>query len=461
MLATAAVLTAVFLALGWVQTRQIHLINSKPFYAKENVPWVFSQLEVEYLALRDTLRQAQRYPQHINAEALRERYEIFVSRIALVQPEQISNAIALAPKNQRTLGLMGQFMAQADPFLSENSSIPLEAEEIGLLLRALEPLDEPIYDMSLVTIEGFEQAVSHGNATARKQTNLSIALSLSQALLTLALVGMLIRQVHALQKRSRELGVAREEILRLNGELEERVRQRTAQLEAANRELEAFSYSVSHDLRTPLKSIDGFSHLLERAVADKAGEKGRHYLHRIRAGVRQMGELIDGLLSLAQLSREKMQGSKVDLAAIARSVAQECQERDPHRQARILIQDTMPAIGDPRLLSVILQNLLGNAWKFTSRRDEACIEVGSQPGAAHETVFFVRDNGAGFDMAYAKKLFGTFERLHAPSDFAGTGLGLATVKRIIERHGGRVWAEGRENEGAVFYFTLAPADVPA
>ena len=238
------------------------------------------------------------------------------------------------------------------------------------------------------------------------------------------------------------------------------MRQRTAQLETANRELEAFSYSVSHDLRSPLKSIDGFSHLLERTIGDKAGEKGTHYLNRIRSGVRQMADLIDGLLSLAQLSRDKLQFSKVDLADIARSVEKECRERDPERQAHILIQDTMPVIGDQRLLSVILQNLLGNAWKFTSRRELARIEVGSQPGEAGETVYFVRDNGAGFDMAYAEKLFGTFQRLHSPADFAGTGIGLATVKRVVDRHGGRIWAEGKENEGAVFYFTLGAVEAP-
>jgi light-regulated signal transduction histidine kinase (bacteriophytochrome) len=200
--------------------------------------------------------------------------------------------------------------------------------------------------------------------------------------------------------------------------------------------------------------------LLERSIGDKAGEKETHYLTRIRSGVRQMGELIDGLLSLAQLSRDKLQFSEVDLADIARSIEQEFRERDPDRQARILIQDTLPVRGDRRLLSVILQNLLANAWKFTSRREQARIEVGSQPGEAElagKTVYFVKDNGAGFDMAHAGNLFGTFQRLHSPSDFSGTGIGLATVKRVIDRHGGRIWAEGKVGEGAVFYFTLGTA----
>ncbi len=252
---------------------------------------------------------------------------------------------------------------------------------------------------------------------------------------------------------------AQESILRLNAELEERVRQRTAQLEAVNKELEAFSYSVSHDLRAPLNTIDGFSQLMERMGVDKVGEKGRHYLSRIRAGTRQMGELIEGLLSLAKLARDPLQSETVDLAAIASRVAQACREREPDRQVQMHIQEDLRADGDPLLLSVVMDNLLGNAWKFTSQQVEARIDVGCEAGADGETVYFVKDNGAGFDMAYADKLFGTFQRLHSTSDFSGTGIGLATVQRIISRHGGRVWANAVEGQGAVFYFTLGAAQV--
>nr|WP_181374862.1 PAS domain S-box protein [Polaromonas sp. H6N]AWD72244.1 PAS domain-containing signal transduction protein [Polaromonas sp. H6N] len=250
---------------------------------------------------------------------------------------------------------------------------------------------------------------------------------------------------------------AKSEILALNTQLEERVRHRTAQLEAANQELQAFSYSVSHDLRSPLKTIEGFSHLLERAVGGEADKKAKHYLSRIRSGTRQMAELIDGLLSLAQLSRDTLQFSSVDLSGIARQAVHECQERDPDRRVQVHIQDAMLARGDARLLLAVMQNLVGNAWKFTARHEHACIEIGSKAGAVDamgETVYFVKDNGAGFDMAHAGKLFGTFERLHSPSDFSGTGIGLATVKRVVERHAGRVWAEGQEGEGACFYFVL-------
>ncbi len=251
-----------------------------------------------------------------------------------------------------------------------------------------------------------------------------------------------------------------EEILRLNGELEGRVLQRTAQLAAANKELESFAYSVSHDLRSPLNTIHGFSQLLTKIEAEHISEKGKHYLDRIGVGVKQMGELIEGLLTLAHLSREQIKSEHVDLSAIARLIEQDHREREPQRQAEVHIQDGLSAHGDPRLLSAVFQNLLGNAWKFTSRQALARIDVGCELGADGDTIFFVKDNGAGFDMAFAHKLFGTFERLHSPGDFAGTGIGLATVKRVIERHGGRVWAEGKLNEGAMFCFTLGRRTAP-
>ncbi|UUZ77179.1 PAS domain S-box protein [Polaromonas sp. P1(28)-13] len=249
---------------------------------------------------------------------------------------------------------------------------------------------------------------------------------------------------------------AQEEILRLNAELEERVQQRTAQLQALNTELEAFSYSVSHDLRSPLNTIDGFSQLLVRLDGEKISDKGRHYLNRIRAGTRQMSELIEGLLSLAQLSRDQLRSELIDLSTISRRVEKAFREREPERQVQINIQDGLLAHGDPRLLSAVMHNLLGNAWKFSSRQAAARIDVGSALGADGKTVYFVKDNGAGFEMAYAEKLFRTFERLHSSADFSGTGVGLATVKRVIDRHGGRVWAESCVNEGATFYFTLEP-----
>jgi light-regulated signal transduction histidine kinase (bacteriophytochrome) len=248
---------------------------------------------------------------------------------------------------------------------------------------------------------------------------------------------------------------AEEEILEMNVELEDRVQLRTLQLEAANRELEAFSYSVSHDLRSPLNTINGFAQLLQKSGEENLNDKERHYLNRIRAGAVQMGELIDGLLLLAKLTRDPLQRQLVDLSALAHKVETQCREKEPERQVQVSIQCGMLVNGDATLLLVVMQNLFDNAWKYTQKQVAARIEVGSEVGAAFETIYFVKDDGAGFDMAYANKLFGVFQRLHSPSEFAGTGVGLANVKRVIERHGGRVWAQGIVNEGASFYFTLS------
>ena len=410
--AVTAVLIAVFVAIGWIQVHQSQLIDRAIHYNEENISWIFLQLEYEYMSLRDSLRQAQRYPEKIDSGALRQGYEIFVSRISLVQSVQVDPTSTPLPEHGRTLGLIKRFVERADPFLSENSSSALQREVISQLLRDLEPLGEPIHDMSLQTVEFMGNAVSQRNSAARQQVFISVALNIFQGLLTLAFAALLIRKVRSLGKRSHELGVARDEILRLNQVLEARVRQRTEQLEAANQELGAFSYSVSHDLRAPLRSIDGFSRLLERLLAEQASEQGRHYLHRIRTGVRHMGELIDGLLSLAQLSRDNLHVGPVDLADIARQLAQGCRESEPERQAHIRIQDEMRVTGDRRQLLVVMQNLLGNAWKFTAGKARACIAVGQEKNNAGETVFFVRDDGAGFDMAHASKLFGAFQRLH-------------------------------------------------
>jgi hypothetical protein len=248
--------------------------------------------------------------------------------------------------------------------------------------------------------------------------------------------------------------IAQREILRLNAQLEERVKQRTAQLEAANKELEAFSYSIAHDLRAPLSSIDGFSQVLEQAAGPGLPPRYLHYLGRIRAGVKQMGELTDGLLALANLSRASLRSDSVDLAVLARAAIGSCRERAPQRQADVLIAPHLPVRGDARLLAQVIGNLVANAWKFTARRERARIEVGRLEDGADCPVHYVRDNGAGFDMACASRIFEAFQRMHSAADFEGTGIGLAIVHKIVARHGGRVWAESAPQQGATFYFTL-------
>jgi PAS domain S-box-containing protein len=248
---------------------------------------------------------------------------------------------------------------------------------------------------------------------------------------------------------------AEREILRLNGALENRIRQRTAQLEESNEELRTFAYSMAHDLRAPLATTGGFSRQLELLLGDKLDEKGRHYMQRMRHGVQMMSDLTDALLSLANLSQEPLQCDSVDLSALANAWLHRVRAAEPSRDVEVTIADTAHVRGDSRLLKVLVENLLGNAWKFTSRRRGACIEFGVAHGTAADVPeFFVRDNGAGFDSAYASKLFTPFQRLHAVHEFPGTGIGLAMVRKIVSRHGGRVWAESPAGGGAVFRFTI-------
>jgi PAS domain S-box-containing protein len=242
---------------------------------------------------------------------------------------------------------------------------------------------------------------------------------------------------------------AEERIQQLNRDLQ----QRAAELEVINRELESFSYSVSHDLRAPLRSIDGFSQALFEDYPDRLDDQGRHYLARVRASTQRMAELIDDLLQLSRVTRAEMRRERVDLSALADSVVTDLRRTEPRRRVEVAIQPGLAAEGDPKLLHVVLQNLLSNAWKFTARTAHPRIEIGMQ-NQGGDRVFYVRDNGVGFDAAYAGKLFVPFQRLHTEGEFPGTGIGLATVQRIVHRHGGRVWAEGAVNQGATFYFAL-------
>jgi len=257
--------------------------------------------------------------------------------------------------------------------------------------------------------------------------------------------------VEALMSQNHEISELLAEVRQKNQQLEDT----NIQITALNKELEAFSYSVSHDLRAPLRAIDGFSKDLLEDHADKLDAEGQDDLHRVCAAAQKMGDLINDMLTLSRVTHAPLNRESVNLTAIANDIIVEIQSRNPQREVNFVAETDLKADCDAALVRIVLQNLLENAWKYTSKHPRAYIEFGAY-GSNETTTYFVRDDGAGFDMAYAGKLFGAFQRLHSPSEFEGTGIGLATVQRVINRHGGRVWAESAVEQGATFYFTLTP-----
>jgi signal transduction histidine kinase len=303
-----------------------------------------------------------------------------------------------------------------DPLFSEGSQMEVAGRE---------------WSLYFATLPGFEEEAG---------SNLPAFVLVSGVAVSLLLFG-----ISFMVTRSRDLAE------RASRDLEDANRE----LEGANRELEAFSYSVSHDLRAPLRTIDGFSQILLEDYADKLDEVGEDYLERVRAASQHMGNLIDDLLDLSRVSRRPLRRERVDLSALATGIIDGLRRSQPERDVEFVTEENTLAFADPNLMTVVLENLLNNAWKFTSKQPHARIEFGSVPREGGTRAYFVRDDGAGFDMAYAEKLFGAFQRLHGAREFEGTGIGLATVQRIVLRHGGRVWAEGGVGEGATFFFTLS------
>jgi len=265
----------------------------------------------------------------------------------------------------------------------------------------------------------------------------------------LQILNLLLSTYEAAIQRNQELTLAKNELRSAN-----------AALESANKELESFSYSVSHDLRAPLRAISGFTEIILSDEAEKLDEAGKEHLLRVQNACRRMGQLIDDLLNLARVSRGEILRQNVDLGDLAKSILDDLQKSNPGRHMKVTVAADLTVSADPKLMRIALENLLSNAWKFTSRQADAAIEIGSETQDGQQ-VYYVRDNGAGFDMNHASKLFGAFQRLHSNDDYPGTGVGLATVQRIISRHGGRIWAESAVGKGATFYFTIQNAMVLA
>lgn len=306
-------------------------------------------------------------------------------------------------------------------------------------------------------------------ALVRNLIGLAAATALALAFTWLLSDILVLRQLRALVRTTRrladgDLGVrtgvrhSADEVGQLTctfDEMAQSLQQRTEQLEDANKDLEAFNYTVSHDLRTPLHLIDGYAEVLSLDYADKLDSAGQECLRQIDSAVERMSDMIEGLLNLSRATHNEIQRAPVDLSAMARVVAAELERTALHRSVEFAIEEGMTANGDEQLLRVVLANLLGNAWKYTSRQAHPRIEFGAMARDGNAPIYFVRDNGAGFDMDQADRLFAPFQRLHSKSEFSGTGIGLATVQRIIQRHGGKIWAEGQLGQGATFYFTLA------
>jgi signal transduction histidine kinase len=376
------------------------------------------------------------------------------------------------PKQQTQIALLRAQLAVRMTVLDEGISVrrghPAGMIDPSMLYSVMDDTPDRFADvqLSIRAIEAEEQRLlkirGDGAVAARRQVWVSLVIAFSLDLILLvAAFEFLIRigrDREALADRAGEIETLNSALLVANTDLEDRVAQRTRELAISNQELEAFSYSVSHDLRAPLRTIDGFSLALMEDFADKLNDEGRDYIGRVRSGVQRMGTLIDALLQLSRVTRSELQTERIDLTSLATLVFNELKASDPERSVTFIAQPGVTAQGDSRLLRIALENLMGNAWKFTSRTPDAKIEFGSRPGVgddAGHTVYFIQDNGAGFDMQYVDRLFTAFQRLHGDREFKGSGIGLATVSRIIRRHHGSIGAESVPGQGATFYFHLA------
>jgi signal transduction histidine kinase len=386
-----------------------------------------------------------------------------IEQVAGLTADNISQRARIAYLHKRIL--VKRAALDAGVSMRQGAAAPLEANMLAPIL-ADSPDGGPSVSYCIEHIEHEEDRLLIDRTIETTQARAHVwAAFLGASLLDIFLLAvaaeLFIRAKYskeALAERTLEIEVLNQELSEVNTDLEARVEQRTQELAFSNQELEAFSYSVSHDLRAPLRTIDGFSLALQEDFSDKLNDEGRDYILRVRSGVQRMGTLIDALLQLSRVTRSDLQTETVDLSSLATLVFNELQANDPERKVVFTAQPDIVVHGDPRLLRIALENLLGNSWKFTSKEPNAHIEFGSEPGkgvSAGQTVYFIQDNGAGFDMQYVDRLFTAFQRLHGDRDFKGSGIGLATVLRIIRRHRGTVGAYSEPGKGSKFYFSLA------
>ncbi len=455
---------AIVLLNTWFAARALRTLIAAQFWEAHTLQ-VISQTETLVAQVRTAESSARGYIL-TGMDVYERRYAAAVNQIH----ESIANLQRLTGDNTRQQVRIAE--------LNTRIGAKLSALDAGLAVRRVQPhgaLDPALLgpvlqdtpdrmdsvQMTIHDIEAEEQGLlaerTADAASARRWVWASFTLAFAlDFLLLVAAFELLVRTGRDRERiaaSADEIATLNRQLTETNEELESRVEQRTHELEVSNQELEAFSYSVSHDLRAPLRTIDGFSLALEEDFAEKLDAQGRDHISRVRNGVQRMGTLIDSLLQLSRVTRSDTQRERVDLSQLATLVFREIQTGDPEREVNWIAQPGVMAEADPRLMRIAFENLIGNAWKFTARTPGATITFGSSRQNG-KTVYFLRDNGAGFDMQYVDRLFTAFQRLHGERDFKGSGIGLATVSRIIRRHRGSIWAEGEPGKGATFFFTL-------
>ncbi|HVG26220.1 MAG TPA: CHASE3 domain-containing protein [Acidobacteriaceae bacterium] len=456
---------AIVLFNTWLAAHSLHTLVNAQFWQAHTLD-VISQSEGLFAEVRTAESAARGYvltgepsfeQQYIESDlAIRHRIE----RVQRLTGDNPSQQVRLAHLRNRIAAKMSALQASIAVRRGHPAGA-LDPEMLGAVVQDTPDRMESVqYGIREIEEEESRLLANRVVEAASAQREVWITFTLAFVLDFLLLIAAFEQLLRGERTRERlvqsakEIGALNAELTSLNTELESRVEQRTRELAVSNQELEAFSYSVSHDLRAPLRTIDGFSLALQEDFADKLNDEGRDYITRVRNGVQRMGSLIDALLQLSRVTRSDVHREQVDLSLLATLVFRELQAADPGREVTWISRPGIMADCDPRLMRVAFENLLGNAWKFTARTPNATIEFGSSPEEGH-TVYFIRDNGAGFDMQYVDRLFTAFQRLHGEREFKGSGIGLATVSRIIRRHHGKIWAEGEIDHGATFFFTLA------